>query len=134
MHRAFQRNIPSVEIVASGLSDMHGLYSKPNAQQREQCIFWMRVFGVESLADRTFLSLSSGEQRLVLLARAFVKDPPLLILDEPLHGLDLINRRRVKDIIETFCQRRNKTLIMVTHYAEELPSCINHEIFLRRNA
>ena len=78
--------------------------------------------------------LSSGEQRLVLLARAFVKDPPLLILDEPLHGLDLINRRRVKDIIETFCQRRNKTLIMVTHYAEELPPCINHEIFLRRNA
>ena len=133
MHRAFQRNIPSAEIVASGLSDMHGLYSKPDAVQREQCLFWMHVFGVEGLADRPFLSLSSGEQRLVLLARAFVKDPPLLILDEPLHGLDLINRRRVKDIIETFCRRENKTLIMVTHYAEELPSCINHEIFLRRN-
>ena len=57
------------------------------------------------------LQLSSGEQRLVLLARAFVKDPELLILDEPLHGLDLVNRRLVKDIIETFCRRRDKTMI-----------------------
>ena len=62
-------------------------------------------FGVGDVAERTFLRLSSGEQRLVLLARAFVKDPALLILDEPLHGLDLTNRRLVKAIIETFCQR-----------------------------
>ena len=59
----------------------------------------MDMFGVADLADRTFLKLSSGEQRLVLLARAFVNDPDLLILDEPLHGLDLINRRLVKDIL-----------------------------------
>lgn len=132
MHRAFQRNIPTVEIVASGLSDMNGLYSRSTPEQREKCLFWMYIFGVKDLADRTFLSLSSGEQRLVLLARAFVKDPPLLILDEPLHGLDLMNRRMVKDVIETFCQRKNKTLIMVTHYAEELPDCIDHNIFLKR--
>ena len=93
----------------------------------------MKIFGVENMAERTFLKLSSGEQRLVLLARAFVKDPALLILDEPLHGLDLKNRRMVKDIIETFCQRKNKTLIMVTHYEEELPECISHRIFLKRN-
>ena len=133
MHRAYQRDIPAVDIVASGLSDMNGLYTKPRPEQREQCLFWMKIFGVENLAERTFLKLSSGEQRLVLLARAFVKDPALLILDEPLHGLDLKNRRMVKDIIETFCQRKNKTLIMVTHYEEELPECISHRIFLKRN-
>ena len=60
--------------------------------------------GIESLADRTFLRLSSGEQRLCLLARAFVKDPELLILDEPLHGLDEKQRRRVKDIIEAIIE------------------------------
>ena len=92
----------------------------------------MRVFGIEQLADRTFLSLSSGEQRLCLLARAFVKDPELLILDEPLHGLDNKNRARVKEIIETFCQRRNKTLVMVTHYQEELPACVGKRLTLRK--
>ena len=53
-----------------------------------KCRFWMKVFGLEGLEDRGFLKLSSGEQRLVLLARAFVKDPELLILDEPTAGLD----------------------------------------------
>lgn len=71
------------------------------------------------------MQLSSGEQRLALLARAFVKDPELLILDEPLHGLDTYNRRRVKRIIEAFCRRQDKTLVMVTHYANELPQSIN---------
>ena len=65
-----------------------------------------------------------------MLARAFVKDPELLILDEPLHGLDNVNRRLVKDIIETFCQRPGKTLIFVSHYREEWPACIDHEIKL----
>ena len=90
------------------------------------------MFGLEDKYNRTFLKLSSGEQRLVLLARAFVKDPQLLILDEPLHGLDLWNRRRVKDIIETFCQRKNKTMVMVTHYEEELPNVITHKKYLIR--
>ena len=86
----------------------------------------MRVFGIEELAERTFLKLSSGEQRLVLLARAFVKDPELLILDEPLHGLDTERREMVRGLIDEFCARPEKTLIMVTHYPEELPTCITH--------
>ena len=70
---------------------------------------------------------------MVLVTRAFVKDPQLLSLDEPLHGLDDRNRRLVKDVIEAFSRRRNKTIIMVTHYKEELPACIDHSIFLRRH-
>ncbi|MDE6721867.1 MAG: ATP-binding cassette domain-containing protein [Bacteroidaceae bacterium] len=132
MHRAYMRDIPAVDIVASGLSDVSGLYRKPKPEQRAVCEFWMDVFGIREKADTTFLKLSSGEQRLVLLARAFVKDPSLLILDEPLHGLDLKNRRLVKDIIEVFCQRKDKTLLMVTHYREELPNNIDHEIFLKK--
>ncbi|MBP5478228.1 MAG: ATP-binding cassette domain-containing protein [Bacteroidaceae bacterium] len=134
MHRAFMRDLPSIDIVASGLSDATGLYKKPKPEQMGICEFWMDVFGIAKYKDTTFLKLSSGEQRLVLLARAFVKDPSLLILDEPLHGLDMKNRRLVKDVIETFCQRKNKTLIMVTHYQEELPKCIDHSIFLKKTA
>lgn len=132
MHRSYKRNLPAIRIVASGLMDSIGLYAVPDAKDYERCHWWLDLFGVGHLADRPFLQLSSGEQRLVLLARAFVKDPQLLILDEPLHGLDLYNRRLVKDIIETFCQRQGKTLIMVTHYQEELPNNITHSLFLKK--
>lgn len=133
MHRAYQKDIPAIRIVASGLKDSVGLYVKPNEKEIETCRFWMDIFGLEGLEETTFLKLSSGEQRLVLLARAFVKDPELLILDEPLHGLDNHNRQLVKDVIDTFMQRKNKTLIMVTHYEEELPKCIDHKLKLIRH-
>lgn len=133
MHRAYMSPKASIEIVASGLHDTIGLNRKMQPEQGDVCRFWMRVFGVEHLQQRLFTQLSSGEQRLILLARAFVKDPALLILDEPLHGLDMRNRRRVTEIIEAYCARPNKTLIMVTHYPEELPATITNSLFLKRN-
>ena len=133
MHRAYQRNMPAIRIVASGLKDSVGLYVKPSEEDYNICRLWLNIFGLEGKEEAPFLQLSSGEQRLVLLARAFVKDPELLILDEPLHGLDNMNRRLVKDVIETYCERLNKTLIMVTHYKEELPRCIDHSIYLERH-
>ena len=134
MHRSYRQDIPAIRIVASGLQDTIGLYVKPKEADYAICRQWMEVFGIGHLAERTFLKMSSGEQRLVLLARAFVKDPDLLILDEPLHGLDDYNRRLVNKIIETFCQRPDKTLIFVTHYQEELPSVITHTLVLRRES
>lgn len=133
MHRAFRSNVTAERIVSSGFSNAVSLYAKPDPKNHDTCMFWMRVFGIEHLAEHSFLQLSSGEQRLVLLARAFVRDPELLILDEPLHGLDESNRRLVKHVIEAFCQRKNKTLVMVTHYEEELPSCIDHKKVLIRH-
>ncbi len=133
MHRSYMRDIPAIRIVASGLKDSVGLYMRTTPEEMERCRWWMQILGIEALAERSFLKMSSGEQRLVLLARAFVKDPQLLILDEPLHGLDLENRRLVKDVIETFCERKDKTLIFVSHYKEERPACMDHELFLKRH-
>ena len=130
MHRSYHRDLPALRIVASGLKDTVGLYVRATEEEYETCRWWMRIFGIEHLAERSFLKMSSGEQRLVLLARAFVKDPELLILDEPLHGLDNVNRQLAKDVIETFCERKNKTLIFVSHYKDECPACIDHEINL----
>ena len=124
MHRAYLKNLPAIDIAASGLFDSIGLYRTPTDQQRQQCMGWLEAFGIADLCNRPFIRLSSGEQRLVLLARAFVKDPDLLILDEPLHGLDLCNKIRARAVIETFCQRAGKTMIYVTHYPQELPSCV----------
>jgi molybdate transport system ATP-binding protein len=133
MHRAYQKNIAALDIVASGLFDTVGMFMHPTESQLDTCRRWMLVFGIEGLAERPYLRLSSGEQRLCLLARAFVKDPELLILDEPMHGLDLHHCARVKDIIDSFAQHPGKTLVMVSHYESELPSCIDHRLVLTRN-
>lgn len=130
MHRSYCRRYPAIDIVASGLHDTIGLYKKITIEERDACRVWMKIFGITDLEDRDFLELSSGEQRMILLARAFVKNPSLLILDEPLHGLDRKNRTLVMEIIKAFCTNPQKTLIIVTHYPEELPHTIDHTLQL----
>jgi molybdate transport system ATP-binding protein len=130
MHRSYKQNIPAIQIVASGLKDTVGLYTRPNESEKQQCRYWLNVFSIGHLENRNFHEMSSGEQRLVLLARAFVKEPDLLILDEPLHGLDDENRVMVKEIVDKYCEDSSRTLIYVTHYQEELPNCIDHSICL----
>ena len=134
MHRSYKQNIPAIEIVASGLKDTVGLYARPTEAERAVCLEWMNLFGIKHLADRKFLEMSSGEQRLVLLARAFVKSPDLLILDEPLHGLDLCNRNLVKTIVDRYMfDNPERTLIYVTHYENELPKCIDNSLYLTKH-
>ena len=130
LHRSYQRNLPALSIVASGLKDTVGLYARATDEDKQQCLKWMQRFGIEQLAQRAFTQLSSGEQRLILVCRAFVKNPDLLIFDEPMHGLDMPRQQLVKDIINDYCSDPQKTLIMVTHYDEELPSCINRHLTL----
>lgn len=125
MHLYYMENVPTLRVVGSGFFDTIGLYQKCSEAQQEIALAWMRLLGIEGLKDRSFLTLSSGEQRLALLARLFVKDPDLIILDEPLHGLDVSNKERIASIIEQFCNRPGKTLIYVTHYPHELPTCVD---------
>ena len=133
MHRSYRQNIPAIEIVASGLKDTVGLYTRPIETEKIQCRKWLNNLGISHLENRKFLEMSSGEQRLVLLARAFVKEPDLLILDEPLHGLDDQNRKMVKSLVDRYFENPEVTLIYVTHYQEELPQCIDHSIFLEKH-
>lgn len=132
MHLYYMEDIPTLQIVASGFFDSIGLFRRCTPQQAETVKQWMKTFGIESLADRSFLKLSSGEQRMALLARAFVKDPDLLILDEPLHGLDISSKRLASGIIEAFCRREGKTLIYVTHYPHEMPPSVNKIFRLKK--
>ena len=130
MHRAFTDDVPAVEVVASGLFDAVGGGRRITDSLRAAALPWMEALGAGHLAGRSFVRLSSGEQRLVLLARAFVKDPDLLILDEPFQGLDPVVRARAKRVVEAFCSRPNKALLFVTHYPELLPSAINRTLRL----
>ena len=131
---AYKKSLPAIDIVCSGLRDTIGLYKQSTPQEREKCNGWLKVFGIEDLSERNYLTLSSGEQRLILLVRAFVKNPQLLILDEPFHGLDDYYRKLAKDIIDQYMKDTSKTLIMVSHYAEEFPTCINRHLHLEKQA
>ncbi len=132
MHLYYWENVPAITIVGSGFFDSVGLYRNCNTEQKTEALKWMRILGVSHLKERQFLTLSSGEQRLVLLARAFVKNPDLLILDEPLHGLDIFNKKKVIHLVETFCNQPGKTLIYVTHYPQEVPPCVNKRLELEK--
>jgi molybdate transport system ATP-binding protein len=120
----YRDDIACIDVVCSGFFDHVGLHHKCTQQQRQMAWQWMVVFGVSHLRESSFLKISFGEQHLIMLARAFVKNPELLILDEPLHGLDVSNKARVIQTIETFCAQKNKSLIYVTHYFNEVPKCI----------
>ena len=130
LHRAFQQDASALDIVTSGHFDTEGLFRRPSGEQRESARRWMEEFGIGHLAERPFLRISSGEQRLCLVARAFVKDPALYILDEPLQGLDEPHRRHAKALLDRYCGAPGKTLVMVTHYPEEYPGCIDHSLTL----
>ena len=132
MHLYYRQNVSALQIVGSGFFDSIGLYRTCSAEQEELALAWMRLFSIDHLRDRMFQTLSSGEQRLVLLARAFVKDPDLIILDEPLHGLDVSHKKQAAAIIERFCERPGKTLIYVTHYPHELPTCVDKQFELAK--
>ena len=113
------------KIIASGLFDVAALYKNLNATEAQTVANYIKLFGLENVKDKLLYQLSSGQQRLVFLARALVKNPPLLILDEPCQGLDAAHINYFCDLIDELVVSMDKTLIYVTHYESEIPSCVN---------
>lgn len=123
-----------LNVMLSGFFDSIGLYKKASAEQVCLAREWLAAIGLDFKAQSTRITqLSFGEQRLVLIARAMLKVPQLLILDEPLQGLDATNRRRMIAFIEAIGQAGTTGLIYVTHYGQEVPDCITHTLHLHRN-
>lgn len=125
IHSFYLKDITAIEVVLSGFYDTVGLYSAGTDGHLAAAREWLDAFGAGHLTDRKFVRLSFGEQRLVMLARTFVKRPPVLILDEPMHGLDAGMRERAKKIIEEYSGKYAVTLIYVTHYRGEIPRVVD---------
>ncbi len=117
-------------VVCSGFFDSVGLYQSCSTRHRRIAANWMRRLGLAAMAATDFGALSDGQQRMALLARAMVKDPPLLILDEPCQGLDAAHRGAIRSAVDRFAATPGRTLIYVTHHPDEMPSCITHELRL----
>jgi molybdate transport system ATP-binding protein len=129
-HLRHTRRLTAFEVVLSGFFDSVGLYRTADARQAESARGLMEALGIGELTGRAFPHLSFGEQRMVLLARAVVKLPELLVLDEPCQGLDRVNRRRVIEMIDRICRRSATHIIYVTHHPDEIPACITHRLAL----
>jgi molybdate transport system ATP-binding protein len=130
LHLYFEKGINCSDVVASGLFDTIGLFRKINAQQKILIEKWFQLLKLEHLRHKSLFQLSNSEQRLILLVRALIKNPPLLVLDEPCQGLDVEQTTLFKAIINEICITGNKTLIYVSHYVHEIPECVSKFIRL----
>lgn len=130
LHVYFREPGTVFKVVGSGLFDNLGVYKKISGFQKKRIDLCLEVFGISHLSARTFQQISNGEQRMVLLARALVKNPPFLILDEPCQGLDEEQIQRVKEILNYICSNSQTTLIYVSHYASDIPTCVNQHLKL----
>lgn len=128
----YDGEVSCYEVVCSGLYDTVGLYRESSRREDRAVRQWMENLEVEAWAQATFGSLSDGQQRLVLLARALVKEPPLVILDEPCQGLDPAHRQRVLAILDQVARQPRSTLVYVTPHLAEVPGAFGHELRLHR--
>jgi molybdate transport system ATP-binding protein len=127
---AYPRGTPCLDVVCSGFFDSVGLYQRCSPEQRETARRWMGHLGTAQCAGQAFDAISEGEQRLVLLARAVVKHPALLVLDEPCQGLDADHRDRVLQTVDALSAGSEASVIYVSHDPEALPGCISHVLRL----
>lgn len=113
-------------VILSGFFDSIGIYQAVSDRQHQLTSQWLALLGLGAMGDAPFHSLSWGQQRLALIARALVKHPALLILDEPLQGLDPLNRQLVRRFVDVLIQQGSTQLLFVSHHAEDAPQCITH--------
>ncbi|TDB63827.1 ATP-binding cassette domain-containing protein [Arundinibacter roseus] len=133
LHLYFPTETTVFKAIASGFFDATGVYFKKlNPHQTEQVHQMVALLQLTPEMDRPLQKLSKGEQRLVLLARALVKNPPLLIMDEPCQGLDVGSIEYFKAVVDALCGSDQRTLIYVSHYPHEIPSCVNNFLKLER--
>jgi len=124
----YREPISVLKVVLSGFFDSVGLYTPTSKNQKKIASKWLQFLEIENLSEHTFTRLSYGQQRLILIARALVKSPQLLILDEPCQGLDLKNREHIIKVIDKIGQNSATQIIYVTHVVSDQLNCFNYEL------
>ena len=125
----FEHGATCEAAAASGFFDAMTIERSLSKRELQNLIALFRFYDLEHLMEQPFDSISEGLQRVILLIRALVKDPPLLILDEPFQSMDTHFLNRSKELLRQYCES-NKTLIMVTHHAHEIPEFVDKVLHL----
>lgn len=122
----------ALQIVLSGKYSTIGVYDQMEEADKERAESLLVSLGCESLRDRAYQTLSQGERQRVLIGRALMSSPKLLILDEPCTGLDVFARESLLSMVEAIAhEEQAPTLIYVTHHIEEIMPCFKHTLLLK---
>ncbi|MEX0618869.1 MAG: ATP-binding cassette domain-containing protein [Pseudohongiellaceae bacterium] len=130
LHNRYVKGWKVLEVVVSGFYDSVGLYDDSGVAEQQTAFAWLKALGIEKLKDRPYHTLSFGQQRLVLLARAMVKHPRILILDEPCVGLDDQFRHTILGTLDLIAATIETQIVYVSHTQGEEPACINQRLCL----
>ncbi|AZG73818.1 ATP-binding cassette domain-containing protein [Shewanella livingstonensis] len=128
LHLQYRVNCSALDVIVSGFYDSIGLYQQASKQQVAIATEWLAILHMGHLSKSSFRQLEYGQQRLLLIARAIVKQPTLLILDEPYQGLDYLGRRLIKNALELIAKEHLSQLLYVSHYQEDSLDSIKHFI------
>lgn len=133
LQEKFYRTDSAFEIVLSGAFTSIGLYEKPTDEMRQKAISILNQLGCIEYADREYETLSQGERQRILIARALMNDPEILILDEPTNGLDFIARERLLETVEKIATAQlGPNLLYVTHHVEEILPVFEKTLLLKK--
>jgi molybdate transport system ATP-binding protein len=119
LHRDYRVGGSVEDVLVSGLFDSIGVYQPREPSHVARAHAWLAWLDLGVPPSAPFRALSFGQQRLVLIARAAIKVPPLVVMDEPTSGLDPDNRARVLELVESLCTQDKSTLLLVTHRDDE---------------
>lgn len=133
LHTCIDEQLSIFSVVLSGFSDTPYPSGRFTKAKKDAALALLDKLGIDRDPTEAFGSLSGGEQRLVLLARALVKQPPLLVLDEPCQNLDKKNRERFLKLLDELCADSATALVFVTHLRGTMPKCIKHKLLLTRS-
>jgi len=122
-HQFLPQNQSAIDVICSGFTEAEATFKKPTGYQRDVAFRYLKALGYSKITGKLFGELSTSSQRVVLLLRTLVKNPPLLILDEPFQGLDDTHIRLLKNLLNRIATQSNCAMIFVTHIPEELPEC-----------
>jgi molybdate transport system ATP-binding protein len=124
LHAYFDKNVTCFQAIGSGFFDTIGLFKKLSTTQYNTILQWLDFLQLSHVSTKPLHSISASLQRMILLARALVKNPPLLVLDEPCQGLDQKQTEQFVSLVDSICSGTNKTLIYVSHDKNNVPECV----------
>lgn len=130
LYQYFPTDNSCLQVIESGFYDTIGLFRPSDKTKAECCMQWMKVLEIDQYARTLLKNIPTGAQRLCLLARAMIKNPTLLILDEPCQGMDTHQQEHFKTLVDTICSLCPVTLIYVTHYQHQVPESVKHTLRL----
>jgi len=130
LYQYFPTDNSCLQVIESGFYDTMGLFRPSDPKKSAIALRWMRALEIDRYARQLLKNIPASAQRLCLLARALIKNPTLLIFDEPCQGLDAYQVQHFKMLVDAICELSNVTMIYVTHYQHEIPDSVTRVLRL----